>query len=306
MTGSGRFLGLDVGGTQVKAGLLHGEGERTHGVPQATHLGDGPDGFLDHLAQQAKDLGPFELVGMGVPGVFRSNTSILHRSSNLPELVGVDLGAGLAARLDLEPSQVLVGNDANLAAYGEQGFGAGRGQQDLLLVTLGTGVGGGVVLEGNVVTGPGSKGGEIGHILVQPRELGGQLCGCGSYGCLETLVSARAARRRAEDAGLRGSLPEICERARAAAGPERDLLHAIGRDLGSGLAYAVTLLDLSLFLVGGGFGKALDLLEPGALETLAERNYGNDEPRLIPAALGEDAGWIGAARLAQESAPGRV
>lgn len=301
MTGSGRFLGLDVGGTQVKAGLIDSEGERTRGVPQATHLSDGADGFLDHLARQAQDLGPFELVGMGVPGVFRSDTTILQRSSNLPELVGVDLGAGLAERLNLDPSQVLVGNDANLAAYGEQGFGAGRGQQDLLLVTLGTGVGGGVVLEGHVVTGPGSKGGEIGHILVQPRELGGTLCGCGSYGCLETLVSANSAKRRVKEAGLLGSLPEVCDRARQAPGPERDLLHAIGRDLGSGLAYAVTLLDLSLFLVGGGFGKALDLLAPGALESLAERNYGNDAPHLIPAALGEDAGWIGAARLARES-----
>jgi glucokinase len=305
VTASGRFLGLDVGGTQVKAGLIDSDGERTRGVPQSTHLGQGAEGFLDHLAQQARALGDFERVGLGLPGVFRSNTSILHRSSNLPELVGVDLGAGLAKRLDMHPSQVLVGNDANLAAYGEQGFGAGRGEQDLLLITLGTGVGGGVVLEGNVVTGPGSKGGEIGHILVKPRELGGVLCGCGSYGCLETLVSANSAKRRAQEAGLSGSLPEICERARAAAGPERDLMHAIGRDLGSGLAYAVTLLDLSLFLVGGGFGGALDLLEPGALETLAERNYGNDAPRLIPAALGEDAGWIGAARLAQGSTAAR-
>ncbi len=296
-----RYLGLDVGGTQVKAGVFEPDGSRVAGEPQDTQLASA-EGFLDALAEQAKRYGSVDGVGLGMPGVFRTGTGVLQRSSNLEVLEGVDLIGGLAKRLGCSPTAISVGNDANLAAFGEQGFGAGIGIDDLVMVTLGTGVGGGIVLGGRLVTGPGGKAGEIGHVVVRPKDAGGPPCKCGSFGCLEVLASADAATRRAREAGLAGSLKEVCGRARLAPGPERDLLHAIGRDLGSGLAYAVTLLDLDLFLVGGGLGQSLDVLLPGALETLAERSYGNDAPRLIPAQLGNDAGWIGAARMAAISA----
>lgn len=292
-----RYLGLDVGGTQVKAGVFDTDGTRAAGKPQDTQLASA-DAFLDALAAQAQTYGHVDGVGLGMPGVFRTGTGVLQRSSNLEVLEGVDLIGGLAERLGCSPAAIAVGNDANLAAFGEQGFGAGVGIDDLVMVTLGTGVGGGIVLGGRLVTGPGGKAGEIGHVVVRPKDGGGPPCKCGSFGCLEVLASANAAAERASAANLTGTLKEVCERARLAPGPERDLLHAIGRDLGSGLAYAVTLLDIDLFLVGGGLGESLDVLLPGALETLAERSYGNDTPRLIPAQLGNDAGWIGAARMA--------
>lgn len=293
-----RFLGLDVGGTDIKAGILDSAGGYQRGESRATWLKQGKSGFLDALAEQAEAYGEVHGIGLGVPGVFQTGTGILQRSNNLRMLEGADLIAGLAQRLGRAPDSIRIGNDANMAAFGEQGFGGGRGQDDLLLVTLGTGVGGGVVLGGKLVTGPGGKAGEVGHLMIQPKALGGKPCTCGSFGCLETMTSATSALARAREAKLDGSLEEICERARSAPGPERDLMHAIGRDLGSGLSLAVSLLDINLFLVGGGFGAALDLLRPGALETLAERSYGNDPARLQPAELGNDAGWIGAARMA--------
>lgn len=300
MTGEGRFLGLDVGGTQVKAGVFEASGERLAGEAQDTQLASA-DAFLDALSEQARSYGPVERIGLGMPGVFRTGTGVLQRSSNLEVLEGVDLVGGLAERLGRDTATVVVGNDANLAAFGEQGFGAGVGERDLVMVTLGTGVGGGIVLDGQLVTGPGGKAGEIGHVVVRPKDAGGPACKCGSFGCLEVLASAEAAKARARSAGLDGTLQQVCERARQGPGPERDLMHAIGRDLGSGLAYAVTLLDIDLFLVGGGLGESLDVLVPGALEALAERSYGNDTPRLIPAELGNSAGWIGAARMAATS-----
>ena len=297
-----RVVGLDVGGTAVKVGTLEANGDRRAGTPLPTDLARGMEDFLDRLAELVRAQGPAERVGLGVPGVFRTDTGILSRSANLPQMVGHDLIGELARRLDWAPERICVGNDANLAAFAEHGFGAGRGTADMLMVTLGTGVGGGVVMGGELVQGPGGKAGEVGHLVVRSRAQGGTQCGCGSFGCLETLVSATAAMRRARDRQLEPDLPQLTARARAASGPERDLMNEIGRDLGAGLALAVTLLDLSLFVVGGGFGAALDVLAPPALEVLAERNYGNDPATLVAAELGESAGWIGAARLAQTGA----
>jgi glucokinase len=139
--------------------------------------------------------------------------------------------------------------------------------------------------------------GEIGHVVVDPN---GTVCGCGSRGCLETLASATAARRRAVERKLGDDLEELAGAARRADGAERDFFVEIGTDLGRGLAVALTLLDVRLFVVGGGFGAALDLLEPGIRAGRAERRYGRrvGDLRILAAALGPDAGWIGAARLA--------
>jgi glucokinase len=138
--------------------------------------------------------------------------------------------------------------------------------------------------------------GEVGHIVIEPS---GPLCGCGSHGCLETLASASAASRRAAQAGLTDDLVRLAELAREREGPERALLVAIGRDLGHGLAVATSLLDLRSFVIGGGFGAALDTLLPGVRAGLAERCYGErlKSVRVERAELGADAGWIGAARL---------
>jgi glucokinase len=195
---------------------------------------------------------------------------------------------------------VSVENDANAAALGELWLGAGRGGGDWLLVTLGTGIGGGLVLGGRLHTG-GGLASEPGHVVVEPD---GLACSCGGRGCVETLASGGAARRRALEAGLPaaapGDLERLCELARRGPGPEADLLHAVGRDLGRGLGPVVSLLDLDTFLFGGGFSAAFDLLEVGLRTGVDERSFGSRgrRLRLERASLGPSAGWIGAARLA--------
>ena len=169
----------------------------------------------------------------------------------------------------------------------------------MMLVTLGTGVGGGIVLGGELFVGPTGNAGEIGHVVVEPD---GLVCGCSKRGCLETVGSATAARRRALELGLPpeapGDLIQLAAAARAADGPERKLLHAVGRDLGHGLAYPAVLLDLSLFVFGGGFSAALDVLQDGIVQGLDERLFGERNIVLRQATLGGSAGWIGAAKLA--------
>lgn len=317
--GIAEFLGLDVGGTQVKAGVLHAEEvasprvdalvERTKTLD--TDLALGAEVFLDRIADFVRELAPTARIALGFPGVFDPDTGRLVRSANLRRAEGLELGGELARRLDRPPGEIRVDNDANLATYGEQWLGAGRGVRDLVMLTLGTGVGGGIVLDGELFTGPGGKGAEIGHLIVRSLAPGdepaeGLRCGCGAYGCLERLVSATAANRRARERGLAGDLSDLAARARAADGPERALFVEIGRDLGVGLLSVNTLLDIATFVVGGGFSAALDVLLPGVRSAYAERDYGGDPPRILPAELGGSAGWIGAARLAAESAGMRV
>ena len=196
-------------------------------------------------------------------------------------------------------------NDANVAALGEAWRGAARGERHVMILTLGTGIGGGLILDGELYVGEGMAG-EIGHVTVDPD---GLACGCGSRGCLETLASATAVRRRAEELGLPpdapGNLERLAERARAGEGPERELLERVGCDLGHGLAEALCLLDVRSFVFGGGFAAALDTLEPGIRRGVGEWAYGERvrEIRIARAALGPSAGWIGAARLTLPSTP---
>ena len=239
-------------------------------------------------------------VGVGLPGLLDREAGCVRQSPNLPWLVDVRVAEELAPHLGLAPGALRLENDANVAALGEQWLGAARDARELLLLTLGTGIGGGLILGGELFVGAGLAG-EIGHVTVDP---GGPPCGCGARGCLETLASASAARRRALELGLPAEAPGDLERltahARAHAGAERELLAAIGYDLGRGLAAVVTLLDVRTFVFGGGFAAALDVLEPGIRRALQAWVYGERvaSVRLLAAQLGPSAGWIGAARLA--------
>ncbi|MFN0009220.1 MAG: ROK family protein [Planctomycetota bacterium] len=295
-----RLVGLDLGGTSIKGGAVTEQGEilerRSIDIDHARSA----SALIDDLAGLSRDLGVGSSVGLGAPGLFDRERGVVLESPNLGFLEGVAMRGELARRLSLDESAVVLENDANAAAIGEHWAGAGRGESDLLMVTLGTGVGGGFILGGELYSGAGGMAGEVGHVVVDPA---GPACGCGARGCLETLASATAVRRRAVALGLPrdqpGNLVLLAEIARRGAGPERDLFSQVGLDLGRGLAAVVTLLDVRLFVIGGGFGAALDVLEPGIREGLAERSYGRrlEQVRIAPAALGADAGWMGAARL---------
>jgi glucokinase len=296
-----RLVGIDLGGTAIKAGAVTEQGQVLESRCVPTGLADGADAVVDRMAELARALGAEGRVGVGSPGLIDHAGGRVLECPNLHALENLPLRDEIARRLGLAADAVHLENDANAAAVGEAWLGAGRGERDLLMVTLGTGVGGGLVLDGRLYAGPGGMAGEIGHVCVAPDSP--IVCGCGRRGCVETLASATAARRRALELGLPrrapGDLEQLAAAARAGAGPERDLCHAIGRDLGYGLAAVVTLLDLRCFVVGGGFGAATDVLLSGIHAGIRERTYGRRvaDVRVLPARLGPDAGWIGAAKL---------
>ena len=295
------WIGVDIGGSAVKLGSVASDGGQRR--ERALPLGEAPDAraVLAAVGAACRELaeGLPTGVGVGIPGLFERPSGRVLASPNLPWLEGVRVADELAESLGLPSERVRVENDANVAALGEQWLGAAAGARHVLVVTLGTGIGGGLILGGELVVGEGLAG-ELGHVVCDP---GGEPCSCGSRGCLETLASARAARRRALERGLPaeapGDLERLAERARSAPGPERALLESVGRDLGHGLAIVLNLLDVRTFVVGGGFSAALDVLEPGIRAGLREWAFGErvSQVHVRRATLGNSAGWIGAARL---------
>ncbi len=298
-------VGIDLGGTAIKAGAVSLSGEVLERRSIPAELERGPEDLADRIAGLARELKCSDSVGIGVPGLLDRDAGVVLTSANLHQIDGFPLVDAVAEHLGVPPSHVALENDANVAALGEAWAGAGRKDPDFLMVTLGTGVGGGVVLGGEVVTGSGGLAGEIGHIFIGP---GGPECGCGKRGCLETLASATATIRRAQAAGLPADLVEVNALASGGDAAAATLFSDVGRDLGRGLAAATVLLDVRVFVIGGGFGAALELLRPGIEEGLTERAYGRvaEDYRILGAELGPDAGWIGAARVghlrAQENA----
>ncbi len=294
------LVGIDLGGTAIKAGAVAADGsilaERAH----PTELERGPEAVAARIAELARDLGATDRVGLGVPGLVDRRRGAVPHCPNLAPLEGFPLRAAVARELGIDEAGVHIENDANVAALGEHWLGGAREERDVVVVTLGTGVGGGLILGGELYVGPGGLAGEIGHLCIDPA---GPPCGCGGRGCVEAFASATAAARRAREAGLDGDLEQLAHRARATDGPERALFRHVGLDLGRGLALALVLLDVRAFLIGGGFGAALDVLRDGIVDGLIERSWGRDaaDVRVLPATLGHRAGWIGAARLAATS-----
>ncbi len=295
-----RLVGIDLGGTSIKAGAIARNGQVLEETGADPGFSRGSAAVLDTLAGVGIALGARgKGLGIGVPGLLQRERGFVIDSPNLPGFRNLPIKQELARRLDVDPSRIHVENDANAAALGEQWLGGGRGETDCLLVTLGTGIGGGLILASQLYAGA-DLAGEVGHVVIHE---GGVPCGCGSKGCVEQYASATAARRRALALGLPRSAPGdlklLCDAARAAEGPERSLLHEIGTDLGRGLGPAVCLLDLRCFVFGGGFSAALDTLEAGVRAGIDERSYGKRGSliRLLGAKLGPAAGWIGAARL---------
>ena len=294
------LVGVDVGGTSVKLGAADPEGRVL--AERSFDARGGLDAVLDQLVRELVALAPAGLpdgLGLGLPGLVEQELGGVRESPNLPWLNGVAVRDALAGRLGIAPERVRLENDANAAALGELWCGAARGERHALVLTLGTGIGGGLILDGRIYHGDGAAG-EVGHLRVAPD---GPPCGCGGRGCLETLASASAARRRALEARLPrdapGDLELLTARARAGAREERALLEAIGRDLGRGLGLVISLLDVRCFVLGGGFGAAFDTLLPGVRHGMREWTYGERVAgvRLAQARLGARAGWIGAARL---------
>lgn len=310
-------IGVDIGGTKILAGTVTDEGEIVSTARRPTPRHDA-EHVLDVVAEVVRELAEgtdddLAGVGVGVAGLVDADRSRVYFAPNL-RWSQVPVRALLEASTGLP---VVVENDGNIAAWGEYRFGAGRGMGDLVLVTVGTGIGGGIVINGELFRGAHGAAGEIGHINAVPD---GRPCGCGRNGCLEQYASgnalvrearALAAERRSE-AGVLLSLgdgtPEdvqgvhITEAARAGDPIATEAFTIVGAWLGRGLADLAAVLDPEVFVIGGGVSDAGDLLLASARSTLADKLIGQQNrpaPQVKVAELTNSAGLVGAADLAR-------
>jgi glucokinase len=295
-----RVIGVDVGGTKILGGLVDRGGTilRTHEVPTPT---DSADDILATLVGLLVELGVSDVgaVGLGVPGRLDRVSGVILGATNLP-LDGVDLRSQVEQRVGVP---VGIENDANAAALAEWRHGAGRGAQNLVMLTLGTGVGGGVVIDGRLYRGWA----EIGHVVVVA---GGAPCqgSCHGHGHLESLVSGEAASRVAEALWGEGAdAHALVLRARDGDADALAALDAIGALLGAGIGSLVNIFDPDVVVVGGGFGTAASdfLLAPACVAARAEAVPPADARlSVVLAELGNEAGLIGAALVAFETLDG--
>lgn len=304
-------IGIDLGGTSTKVALVDSVGSIVAAGSFPTRGGEGTDPFIqsaltavhDLLSRSGVDRASLAGVGVGSPGPIDLKRGMLLKTANLP-WVNFPIRDELAARLDLP---VVLDNDANAAAYGEYWCGGESGPRNLVLLTLGTGVGAGVVLDGHVLHGQFDNAGELGHMIVSP---GGLLCGCGQRGCLEAYSSAAAVAKRFATAikggerSVLASTPAVDAKLIAEAAKKGDALSLkIWDEACFFLAIAAINLQHAynpeVVLLGGGMSEAGAFLVDSVRRHFEANKWTlhNDFPRIELARLGSDAGVIGAAAL---------
>ena len=289
-------IGVDLGGTNLRVAAVTSEGQLLEKVTVPTKTARGPDRTIDEMceaihgiAAKHKESGRFLGAGIGVLGIIDMQTGTVRKSANFPGWEGYPVRAEIERRLRgcglLEnDAHVVLDNDANMAALGEQWLGAARGVPNMAVVTLGTGIGGGIVLNGKIWTGMNGMAGEFGHVTVEPE---GPICGCGNRGCAERYASASAIMRMAREAVASGDAPSLAQAASsdpeigaksiytlAMQGDEQAvrIFRTFGRYLGIMLAGAINILNLDMFVLGGGVSSAWDAFAPKMFEQLRERS----------------------------------
>jgi glucokinase len=296
------YAGFDLGGTHLKYGLIDDEGrivfsasaESPTKMEELIHL-------LEKIWQDLKKRKKQSIrtVGFGFPGIFSLEKQKILQSPNYPELDNVPLNASLSRFIEVP---FRVNNDANMAAFGEFKRGAGKGVQSMVFLTIGTGVGSGIILDGKLWLGKCGFAGELGHVTVNPK---GKRCNCGSQGCLETEVSApkivknynNLRKKREEITG-----EEVFIRAKKGYKDALQAFSQAGYYLGVGLSIAINLLNPEKILLGGAVMEAGDFLLSPALKEARKRSY-NASFRccsIEKANLGNKAGIIGAALWAKD------
>ena len=239
-------------------------------------------------------------IGVGVPGFIRIKEGYITGNNNLPYLENFPVRDELSRRIG---ARVILENDANAAALGETWIGAGRDVEDLVLLTLGTGIGGGIVSCGRIIRGHVGMAGELGHITVNPT---GNPCGCGNQGCLEKHASATAVTAMAEMLHLGNELTsrqvfELAQQPGEAGDKAREIWRVVGESLGIALATLVNAFNFPLYLLSGGMLGAWDQFAPHMMRTLEQRSFTyratKGETKVEKATLGSDAGLFGAAYL---------
>ncbi len=294
-------IGVDLGGTNLRAAAIDEGGRIIEKIAGSTDLSSGRDAVIGDIVANIVKLrdkhGASGLagVGIGVPGFILIEKGIILGSHNMPGFEDYPARDEIERRLG---APVVLENDANAAALGEKWMGAGRDVDDLVLLTLGTGIGGGIISGGRVLHGYLGMAGELGHITVDPA---GNLCGCGNHGCMEKHASATAVSAMAKLLSLGDDLTsqQVYELAVAGDRNAERIFQSMGRALGIGLAALVNIFNFPLYLLSGGMLPAWDLFAPTMFEEVRLRSFSfrNSDTRIEKAILGNEAGLFGAAYL---------
>jgi glucokinase len=277
------------------------DGDRLDKISGKTQLSEGRDAVINDIVEAIVELRDRQVnsrlagVGIGVPGFIEIGKGLIVGSNNLPDFEGFPVRDEIERRLG---TPVVLENDANAAALGEKWIGAGRDVNDLVLLTLGTGIGGGIISHGRVIHGHVGMAGELGHMTVIP---GGNPCGCGNYGCLEKHASATAIVNMARMMSLGDELSSEGVYKLAISGNDRArmIFRAMGSALGIALANLINIFNYPLYLLSGGVLPAWDMFAPSMMGEIELRSftYRNARTRVDKAILGNEAGLFGAAYL---------
>jgi len=329
-------IGVDLGGTNLRISAISTDGQLLEKITLGVKVALGRDHVIGEmcdaihrLTAQYKDSGRFIGAGIGVPGIIDMESGMMRKSANLPGWEEYPVRDEIERRLG---ARVFLENDANAAALGEAWLGAGRDADNMVMLTLGTGIGGAIILNKKIFYGMNGMAGEFGHVTVEPD---GVPCGCGNHGCAERYASATAVVRMAREAIESGKAPALAR----AATPDAEfsaksiynlaiqgntdaqgIFIRFGRALGMLLADLVNVLNLDMFVIGGGVVSAWDAFAPTMFRELRERSlvyaatapdspaqkegasaaikpYTRKKTIITQALLGSDAGLYGAARL---------
>jgi glucokinase len=294
-------IGVDLGGTNLRAAAIDHSGRMLDKIAGSADFSEGREAVIDDMVDAINKLkshcgtGRLAGVGVGVPGFILIEKGIIVGSHNLPGFNDFPVRDAIERKLG---TPVILENDANAAALGEKWMGAGRDVSDLVLLTLGTGIGGGIIVGGKVLHGYLGMAGELGHITISPN---GNPCGCGNQGCLEKHASATAIEAMAKLSGLGDTLSSEDVYKLAMEGNElaKTIFVTMGEALGIGLATLINTFNFPLFLLSGGVLPAWDLFAPAMLAEVKKRSftYRNARTEIGKATLGNQAGLFGAAYL---------
>lgn len=296
-------IGVDLGGTNLRAAAVDQDGNLLAQVSASTSPEKGREYVISEIVDSIQELrskqlvGRFAGVGIGVPGFILMEKGIILNSNNLAFLEDIPLRDDIEARLG---APVILENDANAAALGESWIGAGTDVDDLLLLTLGTGIGGGIIYKNRVMHGFLGMAGELGHITVVPN---GNPCGCGNIGCLEKHASATAITCTAELMRVtphrNPTAEDIYKLALAGDWKAQQIFKSMGEALGIALAMLINTFNFPLYLLSGGPLPAWDFFAPAMIEQVSRRSftYRKTKTRIEKAKLGNQAGLFGAAYL---------
>ena len=305
-------IGVDVGGTKIAAGVVTPQGRILDEVRYPTP--HSPETLIENIAKAVKEVRDGHEVGgvcLAVPGLILASENKVIFSANLHAIEGIPLKDEIEPRIGLP---LTIENDGNAAAWGEFRFGAGSEADHLVFVTLGTGIGGGVITHGVLMRGAQGSGGELGHVTIQAT---GPRCACGNHGCLEALASGSAIARRARELAIEnpdsalGRLAtrrqllgeDVTNLAREGDEVALSLLDETGRWLGVGLAAFVNIFNPEVVAVGGGAMEAGELILEAARRevVLRARPPSRDRAEIQVATLGPKSGVLGAAALARDA-----